>query len=165
MGWSASNNIANAFVALTTKKSTVRLQRDKIRSQAISDPFLNHKIRMVVRTAMQAFESSLVGDRLALITAFHEVRYCGIESKSLRIACDREQIEPDSHECSETRTRNDAINESHFLSLQSRRKTAATTLINHSSQTRVRHRPASKSQWNYLSVILIKIGRLSKSRI
>jgi len=104
-------------------------ESNALRTQALSDLFVRHGIRMIIKPAAAAFETSIVAERLSLISAFHEARYCGVELKSLREGREHETNEPDSQESSERRIRNDAINDSHLTALESRRKTAATSLV------------------------------------
>lgn len=99
-----------------------------LRDAAVANPFVSRGIRTVILAAA-AFEKSLVVDRLALISAFHEVRYCGVELVSMRAAREYETQNPDPRETCEHRILNDAVNESHVVALESRRKTAATALI------------------------------------
>jgi hypothetical protein len=79
--------------------------------------------------AKRSFESALVADRLAMMAAFHEVRWCGVELPSFREARVREEREPDPRETPALRIKNDAVSESHISALESRRKTAATALL------------------------------------
>lgn len=121
-----------AFMGTKTGSGTV-LQGEKarkaLRDKATSDPFVSHGIRLIIIPAAVAFEASLVADRLALISAFHEVRYCGVELVRMREAREYEAQNPEPREIPEHRIRNDAVNESHVVALESRRKTAATALI------------------------------------
>jgi len=100
-----------------------------VRARAMGDPFVSHAIRTIIVPAATSFEHSLVMDRLSIISAFHEARYCGVELASLREARNYEASERDPRETTEQRLRNDAINSAHYAALESRRKTAATALI------------------------------------
>jgi hypothetical protein len=98
-----------------------------LRERAQNDFFLCATLRTVSQAEWD-FETALVADRLALIAAHHETRYCGVELRSLRKARDRDIAELDPRPA-DWRIWNLATNESHATALESRRKTAAATLI------------------------------------
>lgn len=102
--------------------------RASTRTRATNDPQVNNAIGRILE-ARRKFEVSLVADRLALISAFHESKALGIELVRMREALAYQRATPDPRETSEERARNDAVNECHVTSLESRRKNAATALI------------------------------------
>jgi hypothetical protein len=103
-------------------------ERSAIKARATADPEVNRGVG-ILWDAANAFETTVVADRLALIAAFHETRSCGVELTSIRNALAVEDAEPRRHEPEELRIHNKAISESHVTAIRSRRKTAATALV------------------------------------
>jgi hypothetical protein len=103
-------------------------ERAAIRMRAANDMGVNLGVGQV-NQAYYEFESGIVADRLALIGAFHEVRWCGVELTGLRKARAHDKREPGRPESPERRIRNEAVTDSHVTALESRRAAAATTLL------------------------------------
>jgi hypothetical protein len=103
--------------------------RDSLRERAKRDPAVSNSLNRII-AARQEFEESLVADRLALISAFHETKALKHEVASLSEAfTDPEAAALNVHETASIRMMNDAVTKSHITALKSRRKNAAMALI------------------------------------